>query len=104
VLIELGVNKMRKEELLSVLQSPLSSEKASVSAGACPQYAFKVSMSANKHDIKKAVEQLFNVSVKSVNVLRKKGTVAAKFGRSVGRYGSWKKAYVVLEAGQEINF
>ena len=57
---------MRKEKLLKVLLAPHLSEKA---AG---QYIFKVARSANKHDIKAAVEELFQVTVKSVNVLNMK--------------------------------
>lgn len=88
---------MKKEKLLKVLLAPHFSEKA---AG---QYIFKVAKTANKHSVKEAVEQLFQVSVKAINILNVKGAVATKFGRNLGRYASWKKAYVMLQAGQEIN-
>lgn len=88
---------MNKEDLLKVLLAPHLSEKA---AG---QYIFKVARCANKHDIKAAVEKLFEVSVKAVNVINVKGAVATKFGRKMGRRASWKKAYVSLAVGQEIN-
>lgn len=88
---------MRKEKLLKVLLAPHLSEKAA------SQYVFKVVKSANKFDVKDAVEALFKVNVKAVNILNVKGATAAKFGRAVGRHASWKKAYVTLEAGQQIN-
>ncbi len=67
-----------------------------------PQYIFKVARDANKLEIKAAVEQLFSVPVRKVNVSNLKGAKATKFGRVVGQKSSWKKAYVVLEAGSEI--
>ncbi|OGT32654.1 MAG: 50S ribosomal protein L23 [Gammaproteobacteria bacterium RIFCSPHIGHO2_02_FULL_39_13] len=96
---------MRKEQLLKILLAPHTTEKASTSSGesGCAQYVFRVANSANKHDIKLAVEQLFQVNVKAVNVLRKKAASASKYTRSIGRQLSWKKAYVVLAAGQTIN-
>ena len=88
---------MNKEKQLKILLSPHLSEK---SAG---QYIFEVAKSATKTDIKVAVEKLFQVTVKSVNVLNVKGATARKFGRAAGRQASWKKAYVVLNEGQQIN-
>lgn len=88
---------MKKEDLLKVLLAPHLSEK---SVG---QYIFKVAKCASKHDVKVAVEQLFQVSVKAVNVVNVKGAAATKFGRKVGRRASWKKAYVSVSPGQEIN-
>ena len=88
---------MKKEALLKILLSPHLSEKSK------GQYIFKVAKCATKHDIKAAVEQLFQVTVNAVNVLNVKGAAATKFGRKMGRYESWKKAYVVLTPGQEIN-
>lgn len=91
---------MRKSHLLKVLLAPHVSEKA---ASGVSQYVFKVAKTANKYDIKSAVESLFQVNVKDVNILNVKGESATKFGRVVGKKASWKKAYVVLQAGQEIN-
>ena len=54
-------------------------------------------------DVKDAVEALFKVSVKSVNIVNVKGGAAIRFGRSVGKRPSWKKAYVTLVSGQQIN-
>lgn len=88
---------MKKEKLLKILQAPHLSEKA---AG---QYIFKVAKCANKKDIKCAVETLFQVAVKSVNVVNVKKSRTNDIARTLGRQASWKKAYVMLQAGQEIN-
>jgi large subunit ribosomal protein L23 len=88
---------MRQEKLLKVLLAPHLSEK---SAG---QYIFKVARSANKHDIKAAVEALFKVNVKSVNVVNMKEARTNDIVRTIGRQSVWKKAYVVLQAGEQIN-
>ena len=95
---------MKKEELLKILLAPHFSEKASyANTSDHPQYVFRVSTDATKKTVRDAVEQLFSVRVRDVNMLRVKGAIARKFGRAVGQKASWKKAYVVLEAGQEIN-
>lgn len=91
---------MRKEKLLKVLRAPHLSEKAASTAG---QYVFEVAKCANKQTIKAAVEELFKVDVKSVNVVRIKGTKTSKMGRTSGQHSSWKKAYVVLQDGQQLN-
>ena len=91
---------MKREKLLKVLHSPRLTEKATSQTG---QYVFEVDKAANKLDIKAAVEQLFQVKVKAVNIVRVKGAVASKMGRVVGKQSSWKKAYVALQPGQLIN-
>jgi len=67
------------------------------------QYVFRVADAATKPEIKAAVELLFKTKVDSVTVSRVKGK-KKRFGRFMGRRGNWKKAYVRLAAGQEINF
>lgn len=94
---------MSEERLLKVLLEPHISEKTTFTSAGYPQYVFKVVKDTNKKEIKAAVEFLFGVSVKDVNICNVKGAVARKFGRAVGQMMSWKKAYVVLEPGQEIN-
>ena len=94
---------MRKEQLFKILLEPHVSEKANNGSANCRQYAFKVIKKANKHDVKAAVEKMFGVTVKAVNICNSKGGYATKQGRVVGKYSSWKKAYVVLASGQEIN-
>ena len=93
---------MRTEKLFKVLLEPHISEKATMSNNGYPQYIFKVARDANKFQIKAAVEKLFNVRVRKVSVCNHKGAVATKFGRTVGKYASYKKAYIVLEPNNEI--
>ena len=93
---------MNQERLLKVLLGPLVSEKSSRLTEQSQQFAFKVLPDANKLEIKKAVESLFNVNVQSVQVLNVKGKVK-RFGRGLGRRNDWKKAYVRLQEGQEID-
>jgi large subunit ribosomal protein L23 len=67
------------------------------------QYVFKVAVDASKAEIRKSVEQLFKVKVSDVNTLRVKGKVKRnKHGFSTK--STWKKAYVRLEQGQDIDF
>lgn len=94
---------MNQERLLSVLLGPHISEKASVAAEERNQYVFKVSKDAVKLEIRKAVEQLFKVSVKSVRTVNVKGKTKRTM-RGPGKRSDWKKAYVAVEAGQEIDF
>ena len=89
--------------LMQVLLSPHISEKASVVAGANNQYVFKVATDATKAEVQAAVEKLFEVSVSGVQVLNVKGK-SKRFGRMMGRRSDWKKAYVTLGEGQEIDF
>ena len=64
---------------------------------------FHVPLSATKTEIKDAIEALFNVKVKSVRTLNVKGKTK-NFGRTVGKRNDWKKAYVALESGHDIDF
>ena len=94
---------MNQERIYKVLLGPHISEKATVVAETNGQYVFKVATDASKLEIKKAVEQLFEVSVKAVRTAVVKGkTKRTKFG--MGNRSDWKKAYVSLEQGQEIDF
>jgi large subunit ribosomal protein L23 len=69
---------------------------------AANQYVFRVAKDANKLEIKQAVEALFDVKVDSVGVANMKGK-AKRFGNQLGKRKDWKKAYVRLQSGQEIN-
>ena len=85
-----------------LIKRPVVTEKATDDTGRRNAYAFKVPRGANKIEIRRAVERLFSVKVKSVNTL----TVKAKWkirGRSIGRTQEWKKAMVVLQEGQTID-
>ena len=94
---------MNQERLLQVLLAPQISEKATFVADKNEQVIFKVAPDATKPEIKAAVELLFKVQVESVQVANVKGK-EKRFGRFFGRRNNWKKAYVSLKPGQEINF
>lgn len=94
---------MKEERLLQVILAPVISEKATMVADKREQVIFRVATDATKPEIKAAVELLFNVQVKDVQVLNVKGK-SKRFGRFFGRRSDWKKAYVCLQAGQELNF
>ena len=93
---------MNKERLMKVILAPHVSEKSTYTAGNYHQHIFKVVADATKPEIKKAVEMLFNVEVKGVNVCNMKGKTT-RTGRILGRRKGWKKAYVTLASGQEID-
>ena len=94
---------MNLERILQVLVMPHVSEKASVVAEANHQHVFKVLPGATKVEIKQAVEELFKVQVSQVRVLNVKGKVK-RFGQREGNRSNWRKAYVTLAAGQDIDF
>ena len=94
---------MNEERSYQVILSPHISEKATIVADKNNQFVFKVATNADKLEIKKAVEKLFSVKVKSVKTVNVKGK-EKKFGRTIGRRSSWKKAYVGLESGHDIDF
>ena len=96
------------ERLMKVLLAPVVSEKGTFVGEKNNQYLFRVVTDATKPEIKAAVELMFStkekkievVSVQVSNVLGKE----KRFGRFMGRRKDWKKAYVRLKTGQEINF
>jgi large subunit ribosomal protein L23 len=94
---------MKEERLLQIILAPVISEKATMLADKRAQIIFKVVPTATKPEIKAAVELLFKVQVSDVNVLNVKGKTK-KFGRFTGTRSSWKKAFVSLKPGQELNF
>lgn len=94
---------MNTERLLQVLLAPHVSEKATMIAEKHNQVVFKVRRDANKLEIKKAVETLFKVEVASVNTTLTKGK-RKRFGGSLGRRQDFKKAYVSLKDGAQIDF
>ncbi|QIB66211.1 50S ribosomal protein L23 [Kineobactrum salinum] len=94
---------MNQERIFQVLLAPHVSEKAAVLADSNNQYVFKVAVDASKAEIKKSVEQLFKVKVDAVQTLKVKGKVKRnRYGLSAK--STWKKAYVRLEQGQDIDF
>ena len=93
---------MNKEKLLTLIHSPYITEKAT-SLGSLNQVVFKVDISATKLEIKKAVEDLFDVKVDSVTTSTQKGkTKRNRFG--IYKRSDYKKAYVALREGSEIQF
>jgi len=95
--------KFSEGRLAQVLIAPIVSEKATSVAEKHNQVLFKVLRDATKPEIKAAVELLFKVEVKDVQVANQKGK-AKRFGGRVGRRDHAKKAYVSLKPGQELNF
>ncbi|MFM8760028.1 MAG: 50S ribosomal protein L23 [Polynucleobacter victoriensis] len=92
-----------QDRLLQVILAPQITEKATYVADKNQQIAFKVRTDATKPEIKAAVELVFKVEVQSVTVANVKGK-QKRAGRIMGRRSDWKKAYVSLKPGQEINF
>jgi large subunit ribosomal protein L23 len=99
----MSVQKFSQERLMNVLLAPQISEKATYVAEKNEQVIFRVASDATKPEIKAAVELMFKVNVENVQVAVVKGK-QKRFGRLVGRRKNWKKAYVCLAPGQEINF
>ncbi|MBF0108416.1 MAG: 50S ribosomal protein L23 [Magnetococcales bacterium] len=89
--------------LYTILDAPRITEKATLCQEKDDQVIFKVQRSANKAEIKAAVEKMFGVKVIGVQTSNVKGKIK-RFGRTVGRRKDWKKAVVRLEAGQGIDF
>mgnify|MGYP001212411296 CR=1 FL=1 len=87
--------------LYDVILSPLISEKSTMIGEKSNQFVFKVSKSATKHQIKKAVELFFKVKVESVRVSNIKGK-QKRYGRQIGKRKNEKKAYISLAEGEEI--
>ena len=96
-------SQMNQERLLQILLAPQISEKATYVADKNEQVVFFVTSDATKPEIKAAVELMFKVEVKSVQVAVQKGK-SKRFGRFSGRRSDAKKAFVCLKPGQEINF
>lgn len=94
---------MNDERLLMILREPHTSEKTTILAEKLKQFTFKVIKTATKPEIKKAVEQLFNVKVKSISIINVKGK-NKRFKQLSGKRSDWKKAFVTLQPDYDINF
>lgn len=101
--VKVNVGSFSQERLMKVLIAPQISEKATYVAEKNEQVIFRVATDATKPEIKAAVEMMFKVNVNSVQVTCVKGKYK-RMGRIIGRRNDWKKAYVCLAAGQQINF
>ena len=100
--------KYNSERLMTVLLAPVVSEKATMIADKHEQVIFRVVQNATKPEVKAAVELMFSkkdkpIEVMSVQIVKVKGK-QKRFGQFNGRRRNWKKAYVCLKPGQEINF
>ena len=94
---------INKYQLAGVLEAPIISEKSTNAAEKTRQFVFKVRKEATKKQDKNAVEIMFAVEVDSVQVLNVKGK-QKRVGRSLGQRSDWKKAYVKLKSGYDIEF
>jgi large subunit ribosomal protein L23 len=94
---------MRPSDLMGILEAPIVSEKSTLSAEKGNSVVFRVKKTASKQQVKRAVELLFQVQVDSVNVLNVMGK-SKRFGRYFGNRSDWKKAYVKLKPGFNIDF
>jgi len=98
---EARVNTRSKDWLAGVLIAPHVSEKSARIALQGNQYVFRVRTDATKPEIRAAVEFMFEVKVDTVRVVNQIGK-AKRFGRTPGRRQDWKKAYIRLAEGQQI--
>ncbi len=94
---------MNVERLHQVLRRPIVSEKSTNAADSGQQVVFEVLTDATKNEIKTAVESLFEVSVEGVQVINVRGKIK-RFGKTPGKRTNWKKAYVRLAKGDDIDF
>lgn len=92
-----------QERLMTVLMGPHMSEKSTIVAEESNQIVFRVRTDATKAEIRKAVELLFEVKVDDVTVINCRGKIK-RHGVSSGRRAAWKKAYVKLAEGSQIDF
>ena len=95
---------MNVERMYTVILGPHVSEKTTLMGENVNQYAFRVIKDATKPEIKQAVESIFNVVVDDLQVLNVKGKAKRYVGGRISGKSGWKKPYVRLEAGHEIDF
>jgi large subunit ribosomal protein L23 len=93
---------MNQERIFQILKTPHISEKSAVLGDNANQAVFQVATDAKKAEIKAAVEQLFDVKVANVRTVNMKGKTKRQ-GARIGKRSDWKKAYVSLEQGHEID-
>ena len=97
------MSKLTKDQLFQVLLAPVVTEKSTRAAEQGGQVVFNVVPSANRNDVKAAIEQAFEVEVESVRILNMKGK-NKRFGRTLGKRIDRKKAYIRLKDGSDIDF
>lgn len=96
-------NTVDLERPYQIILRPIVSEKTAAAADKHRQIAFQVAPDASKAEIKQAVEKLFEVKVERVQVAHMRGKIK-RFGRTPGKRSNWKKAYVRLQEGHDIDF
>ncbi|MDG2076226.1 MAG: 50S ribosomal protein L23 [Arenicellales bacterium] len=94
---------MNAERMHQILLRPVISEKSTNAAESNRQVVFEVLENATKAEVREAVEKLFDVSVIAVQVLNVRGKIK-RFGKTPGKRNNWKKAYVRLAVGDDIDF
>jgi large subunit ribosomal protein L23 len=94
---------MNQERIMKVLIAPIVSEKSTRLADAHRQFVFRVTSDASKPEVRKAVELMFDVKVEAVQIANVRGKTK-RFGASFGKRSDWKKAFVTLAEGHDINF
>lgn len=94
---------MNKHRLMKILQEPRVTEKSTILGDKYRQFVFKVASDASKQEIKQAVELMFEVEVESVQTATVKGK-QKRYQQTIGRRPDWKKAYVKLKTGFDIDF
>ena len=94
---------MNTQRLTNIIVSPRISEKATIRADLDNQHVFSVLKDATKPEVKKAVELMFDVKVKHVRLMNDQGKLT-RVGRTFGKRKDWKKAYVRLQEGFDINY
>ena len=90
-------------DIHEIILKPLVTERSAVLESSQNTYVFQVGETANKHEIKAAIESFFSVQVEDVRTVRVRGKFK-RFGRHYGKRANWKKAYVKLASGHSINF
>ena len=94
---------MNDQRLYQVLIRPHVSEKTAMSAEMQGRHAFRVARDATKAEVRQAVEKLFGVDVRSVQILNVRGK-EKRFGQTTGKRSGWRKAVVRLAEGQDLDF
>jgi len=94
---------MNREQLINVLLEPRITEKSTMVGDKYKQFVFKVAKQVSKPEIKRAVELMFEVEVESVQVCNVRGKRKV-FGQRSGHRVGWKKAYVRLKPGFDIDY
>ena len=95
---------MNEERLMNIILTPHVSEKATVKADSENQHVFSVAKDANKFEVKKAIEKMFEVKVQDVRLLNVHGKLKRVARGQYGKTKDWKKAYVTLKEGFDINY